>query len=89
MFVFNITTPIEKYEKLTGQLGFSEEQKHLIALVQYPTGTVGMEIKFFVESLQNFDVKFYVTTPIEFLQKVLIVGLLKPDRVSKSLTWAT
>lgn len=81
MFVFNITTPMEKYKLLTGRLGILEEEKHAVALIQYPTGTLGVEVKLLIESLKKFDVKFYAATPIEFIQKILVVGNLQNDRV--------
>lgn len=81
MFVFNITTPIEKFKELAGELGFLEEQNRLVALVRYPTGDIGFEIKFLVQSMTDFDVKLYLATPIEVLQKILILGILKPEKV--------
>ncbi|KAK4871887.1 hypothetical protein RN001_016011 [Aquatica leii] len=87
MFVFNVTTTNEKYKKITGQLGFLEGQRYLVALIQYPTGTLGLEIKLVIESLQKFDVKFYAATPIEFLETVLIVGKLKPEEADFRLGW--
>lgn len=82
MFAYNITTPLEKYQKLTGRLGFNEDDKHVVALVEYPTGTLGIEFKLLVHSLENFDVKFFVGTPIDFIKKIMVVGLMKPKRVS-------
>lgn len=81
MFVFNITTPIEKFSKLTGELGFMEEQNRIVALVHHSTGDTGFEVKFQVQSTNDFDVKLYLATPIEVLQKVLVLGILKPEKV--------
>lgn len=83
MFVFNITTPIEKFKKITGRFGFSEEHRHLVAQVIYPTGSVGFEVVVNVLRIDNFDIKFHLCTPIEFLQEILLVGLLKSDKVRK------
>lgn len=83
MFVFNVTTPIEKFTKLTGELGFMEEQNRIVALVHHPTGDAGFEVKFQVQSTSDFDVKLYLATPIEVLQKVLVLGILKPEKVGE------
>lgn len=77
MFVFNITTRIEKFKKLTDELGFLGEQNRLVVLVRYPTGNIGCQIKFLVQSMTEFDAKLYLATPIEVLRKVLIFGLVK------------
>ncbi|KAF5274561.1 hypothetical protein FQA39_LY07173 [Lamprigera yunnana] len=87
MFVFNVTTPKEKYKMITGKLGFLEEQRYLVGLVQYPTGTVGLEIKLNFDSLQKFDVIIYAATPIEFLETVLVVGKLNQEEADFRLGW--
>ncbi|KAF5300365.1 hypothetical protein FQR65_LT00986 [Abscondita terminalis] len=87
MFTFNVTTANEKYKKLSGQLGFLEDQKYLVGIIQYPSRTLGIEIKFLIESLQKFDVKFYTGTPIEFLETILIIGKLKPEEADFRLGW--
>lgn len=79
--VFNITTPIEKFKLIKGRFGFSEVQRHLVAQIEYPTGKTGIEVRFLIVSLANFDVLFDLATPLEFLQDVLIVGKLQPAAV--------
>lgn len=81
MIVCNITTPIEKYKSMMGRFGFSEERRHLVAQISYPSGLLGVEILLEMEAITNFDVKLSLATPISFLQEILIVGKLKPDRV--------
>lgn len=82
MLEFNVTTPIEKYKDINGRFGISEEHKHIVAKVLYPTGSLGFEVLLDIQSISDFDVIFDLATPIDFIQKVIIVGKLKPDRVS-------
>lgn len=82
MLAFNVTTPIEKYHKLEGRFGLSEEKRHLVAQIAYPSGLMGLEILLQLESITKFDVKFSLATPISFLQQILVVGKLQPDRVT-------
>lgn len=82
MFFFNITTPIEKYKMLTGRFGFSERKRHLVAEVRAPSGAVGVEVLFYILNISDFDVKFNLATPIDFLQNVMVVATVKNDRVS-------
>lgn len=85
MFVVNVTTPIQKFTKFTGRFGFSEDDRHLVALVNYPAGSVGIELLANMQRMDDFDIKFLLCTPMEFLQQILLVGLLKPDKVSKTI----
>ncbi|KYB29704.1 hypothetical protein TcasGA2_TC031518 [Tribolium castaneum] len=87
MVVCNITTPIEKYKNMMGRFGFSEERRHLVAQVTYPSGLMGVEILLEMEAITNFDVKLSLATPISFLQEILIVGKLKPDRADFRTRW--
>ncbi|KAK5639713.1 hypothetical protein RI129_012205 [Pyrocoelia pectoralis] len=87
MFVFNMTTPNKNFKRITGQFGFQEDKRHVIALIQYPSGTTGIEIKLNMESLQNFDVKLYAATPIEFIEMILIIGKLKPEEADFRVGW--
>jgi hypothetical protein len=82
MLVFNITTPFHKYGTVTGRFGYSETERHLVAEVKGPSGGIGIEILFSILSLSDFDVKFSLQTPLEFLTKVLVIGKLKKDTVS-------
>lgn len=83
MLEFNVTTPLEKYNKMTGRFGINDENKHVVAEIIYPTGSVGTELLFNVDSIADFDVKFSLATPLDFLQRILIVGKLKEEEVSK------
>lgn len=83
MFVCNITTPIEKYRKMVGRLGFSEEKRHLVAQVSYPTGRMGVEVLLELKAITNFNVQLSLGTPISFLREIFVVAKLKPDRVSQ------
>jgi hypothetical protein len=83
MLEFNITTPFHKYRTITGRFGYSETEKHLVAEVKGPSGGTGIEILFNILSFNDFDVKFSLETPMEFLTKALVIGKLKKDMVSK------
>lgn len=82
MFYFNITTPIEKYNKLTGRFGLSERKRHLVAEIRAPSGAVGTEVLFLISDISDFDIKFALATPIDFLKNAVVVAKLKSDRVS-------
>ena len=82
MLVFNITTPFHKYGTVTGRFGYSETERHLVAEVRGPSGGIGIEILLSIQGLSDFDVKFSLQTPMEFLTKALIIGKLKKDMVS-------
>jgi hypothetical protein len=86
ILVFNITTPFHKYGTITGRFGYSEAEKHLVAEVKGPSGGMGIEIIFNIVSFSDFDVKFSLETPMEFLTKALVIGKLKKDMVSKRLS---
>ncbi|XP_034937258.1 uncharacterized protein Apoltp [Chelonus insularis] len=75
---FNITTPLEKYSFIRGRFGLSEINKHAVAEVTLPSGPIGVEAlcKFFAESNYDFNIMLRVSTPIEILQKFLIVAKL-------------
>ncbi|XP_069692884.1 uncharacterized protein Apoltp isoform X2 [Periplaneta americana] len=87
MLVFNVTTPFHKYGTITGRFGYSEIQKHLVAEIKGPSGGVGIEILFSITSITDFDVKFSLETPMEFLTKALIIGKLKKDMVDFRCGW--
>lgn len=82
MLTVNITTPVEKYSTINGKFGFSEDQRYLVAMVTYPSKIMGIEALLSVQSLTDFDTKFILGTPLEVLQRVLIIGKLKPECVS-------
>jgi hypothetical protein len=87
MVVCNVTTPIEKYKNMVGRFGFSEERRHLVAQISYPSGKLGLEILLEVEAITNFDVKLSLATPISFLREIFVVGKLKPDRADFRTGW--
>lgn len=87
MLVFNITTPIDKFKNIHGRIGLSEENRYLVAMVDYPSGKTGVEIRFQVVSFSDLDMKFNLATPIEFLQEVLIVAKLKPEMADFRIGW--
>lgn len=74
---FNVTTPMANFSRISGRFGYTEENKHLIAMVRYPDGGLGFEIFFFVRSISDFNVKFNVAVPVQFLREILLVGMLK------------
>lgn len=86
MLVLNITTPLEKYKDITARFGISDKERHAVAEIVYPDGSLGTEILFNVRGFTDFDVKFSLCTPIEFLQRILLVAKLKPETVSGVLT---
>lgn len=59
----------------------STEQRHFVAMLSYPTGNLGTEVLLAMNSIVDFDIKFQLATPIEFLQNSLIVAKLKPEQV--------
>lgn len=85
MLEVNITTPIEKYNTINARFGLSDVRRHVVAEVVYPEGSVGIEILFNVHSFTDFDIKLSLCTPIEFLQRILVVAKLKPETVSGAL----
>lgn len=83
MLEFNITTPFHKYGTINGRFGYSEAEKHLVAAVKGPSFGIGIDILFSISSISDFDVKFSLETPMEFVTKALVIGKLKEDMVSK------
>lgn len=82
MLVLNITTPLDKYKDITARFGISDVERHVVAEIVYPGGSLGTEVLFSVHSITNFDIKFSLSTPVEFLQRILVVAKLKPETVS-------
>lgn len=82
MLKFHITTPFDKYSEITGRFGFMEEDRHVVCMVTYPTGSTGIEVKLLVHNFTHFDVIFNLATPIDFLQNVLAVGKIQEEEVS-------
>lgn len=81
MLKFDITTPFEKYNEIVGRFGFMEEDRHVVCMVTYPTGSTGIEVKLVLDNFTHFDVIFHLATPIDFLQKVLAIGKIQEEEV--------
>jgi hypothetical protein len=74
---FNITTPFEKYVFIRGRFGLSESNKHIVAEVTTPAGPLGIEgICQLFTSNYDFNIKLLLATPIDVLQKALLVAKL-------------
>lgn len=82
MLIMNATSLEDFY-----QLRFliSTEKRHFVAMLSYPSGSLGTELLLSLNSIINFDVKFQLATPIEFLQNVLLVAKLKREEVGTYL----
>nr|XP_022900792.1 uncharacterized protein LOC111413892 [Onthophagus taurus] len=87
MLSFNVTTPFQKYNKLSGHFGFMEDNRHLVAMIRHPTGNSGIEIKLLILALNDFDIIFNLATPIEVLQEILVVGKLQENEADFRLKW--
>lgn len=81
MLTVNITTPIEKYRNIVSRLGLINRKRHFVAEVRAPVGALGIEVKFAVESMNNFDVIFNLETPIEGFKKIMLIAKLRPEMV--------
>ncbi|XP_012252389.2 uncharacterized protein LOC105683963 [Athalia rosae] len=77
MVQFNLTTPIDRFSTVRGKLGFSESEKHVVAKVDGPHGAVGFEgiCQLFAHG-SDFNVKLELATPIDLLQRTLVVAKL-------------
>ncbi|KAH1029523.1 hypothetical protein HUJ05_002749, partial [Dendroctonus ponderosae] len=84
MFIANISTTEEKYQC---QFKISKKDRHFVALITYPDGNLGTEVLFALNDLIDFDVKIFLATPIEFLQKVLIVAKLHTGKADFRIGW--
>ncbi|XP_046620371.1 uncharacterized protein LOC124305239 [Neodiprion virginianus] len=77
MVQFNLTTPIERFSTLQGNFGLSEKDRHVVARIDGPHGSVGLEalIQLFLHG-SDFNFKLEVATPIELLEHSLVVAKL-------------
>lgn len=74
---FNVTTPLEKFAFVRGRFGLSESNRHAVAEIVTPNGPLGVEALCQIfTAAYDFNVKFMLATPIEVLQKALIVAKL-------------
>lgn len=78
MLIVNITTPFEKFRKMTGRFGINERDKHAVAVIRSPNITLGAEALFAISSSIDFDIKFSVETPLEAFQKLMLIAKKKP-----------
>lgn len=77
MVQFNLTTPLEKMSYVRGRFGLSESNRHVVAEVVTPGGPIGFEAlcQFFMANY-DFNLKLSLATPLEILQKSLLVAKL-------------
>lgn len=74
---FNVTTPLEKFAFVRGRFGLSESNHHMVAEIVTPNGPLGVEgLCQIFTAAYDFNVKFMLATPIEVLQKALVVAKL-------------
>lgn len=81
MLVVNITTPINKYRNIVSRFGLINRNRHFVAEIRAPGGALGIEVKFAVNSMNDFDVIFNLETPIEDFKKVMLIAKLTADMV--------
>lgn len=79
MLEMNVTTPIEKYRNIKGRFGLIDYNRHVVAEMRAPNAALGIEIKFAVNAINNFDIIFNVETPITSLEKAMLVAKLQSD----------
>lgn len=87
MLEIDITTPIDRFRKITGKFGINDKIRHLVAQVKAPTGAMGVEMLFNVISTMEFDVKFELASPFEALEKIALIALLNHDQVDFRGGW--
>jgi len=74
---FNVTTPLEKYAFVRGRFGLSESNRHVVAEIVTPNGPLGIEgLCQIFTAAYDFNIKLMLATPIEVLQKMLMVAKL-------------
>lgn len=81
MLVVNITTPIEKYRNIVSRFGLINRNRHFVAEIRAPSGALGIEVKFAVNSISDFDIIINLETPVEDFKKVMLIGKLTSDTV--------
>ncbi|XP_076235875.1 apolipoprotein lipid transfer particle [Calliopsis andreniformis] len=77
MVQFNLTTPLEKFSFIRGRFGLSEKNRHVVAEVLTPNGSLGFEVlcQFFTSNY-DINVKVSLATPLPILQNTLLVAKL-------------
>ncbi|XP_058818906.1 uncharacterized protein LOC131681859 [Topomyia yanbarensis] len=81
MLTVNITSSNEKFRNIRGRFGISEKERHAVAEVLTPKSALGIEVLFAIVSAHDFDIKFYLATPLKDLEKVILRGKFKQDNV--------
>ncbi|XP_043519972.1 uncharacterized protein LOC122533896 [Frieseomelitta varia] len=77
MVEFNVTTPLEKFAFVRGRFGFSQRNRHVVAEVLTPANSIGFEVLYqFFTPYHDFDVRLSLATPLEILQKLLLIAKL-------------
>ncbi|XP_026671389.1 uncharacterized protein LOC108627461 isoform X2 [Ceratina calcarata] len=73
----NLTTPLEKFSFIRGRFGLSESNRHIVAKLDTPSGSLGIEAicQLFTSNYQ-FHVLLSVATPLEILQETLLIAKL-------------
>lgn len=79
MLEVNITTPIDKYRHIKGRFGLVDVKKHFVAELRAPYAALGVEIKFAVQNISNFDIIFNVETPITKFEKAMVIANYNPE----------
>ncbi|CAL7937265.1 unnamed protein product [Xylocopa violacea] len=75
--VLNVTTPLEKFSFVRGRFGLSERDRQVVAEVVTPAGSIGFEaVCQLFQPEYGFDVRLLIATPLELLQKSLLVAKL-------------
>jgi hypothetical protein len=87
MLVVNITTPIEKFRNVVGRFGINEYEKHVVAEVRAPNGSLGFEVLFSILSTSEFNIKFFLATPLDAFEKLLLIAKMNGDTVDFRGGW--
>lgn len=82
MLIVNLTSPIPQFAAITGRIGYSEAERHLVCMWTMPDRALGAEVKLAFENNQDFDLLFHVSTPLDFFTQLLLLGKRKADLVS-------
>jgi hypothetical protein len=83
----NVTTPIEKFRNIVGRFGINEHEKHIVAEVRAPNGSLGFEVLFLINSNSDFDIKFFLATPLDAFEKLMLVAKMNNDMVDFRGGW--
>ncbi|KAI4503203.1 hypothetical protein M0802_001425 [Mischocyttarus mexicanus] len=88
MLQLNLTTPIEKYAFVKARFGLSESNKHIVAEIMNPSNTLGFEaICQLFTSFYHFNVMLSLATPIDVLQRSLLIAKLNKQEADFRVTY--